>query len=269
MELPIMNKDNKQIGKKKMPSQFSEAFRPDLIKRAVIAIQRNNKQPYGALLGAGMRHSAKISRRRLDYKGSYGLGISRVPRKIHSGKGSRWNWVGAVAPHTVGGRRAHPPKPSKIFSVKVNNKERKKAIRSALYATLQRSLVQERGHHVPDTYPFLLSEEIEQLQRTKDVLALLLGLGFSKELERASVKKVRAGKGKFRNRKYKKRKSLLLVVSEQCPLQQSAKNISGIDIVEVTKLNAALLAPGTRPGRATLFSQKAVELIEKKQLFQD
>ena len=46
------------------------------------------------------------------------------------------NWVGAFAPGTVGGRRAHPPKSEKIWSKKINKKENAKAIRSAISATL-------------------------------------------------------------------------------------------------------------------------------------
>ena len=267
MELKIINKENQAIGKKKMPEQFSEEVREDLIKRAVLAIQRNKRQSYGASYGAGMRQSAKLSRRRRDYKGSYGLGISRVPRKILSGKGTRWNWVGAVAPGTVGGRRAHPAKPFKIWEVKLNKKERRKAIRSALSATMKKELVIARGHKIPDNYPFLMSDEIENISKTKELIQTLTILGFGAELERTTEKKIRAGKGKSRNRKYIRKKCILIIVSGKCNLQKAARNIPGIDVVQVEKVNAELLAPGTKPGRATLFSQKAIELLEKNKIF--
>ena len=38
-------------------------------------------EPYGAMAKAGMEVSAKLSRRRRDYKGSYGKGISRAQEK--------------------------------------------------------------------------------------------------------------------------------------------------------------------------------------------
>jgi len=71
----------------------------------------------------------------------------------------------------------------------------------------------------------------------------------------------------MRGRKYKTRKGPLLVVSKECKLLKSAKNIPGLDVVEVSKLNAELLAPGTTMGRLTLFTEAAIEKLEKEKLF--
>ena len=87
-----------QQGDVELPKQFDEEFRPDLIKRAVLVVQRNKRQVYGAKKDAGKRASAELSRRRRKYRGSYGAGISRVPRKILSRRGTRFYWVGAFAP---------------------------------------------------------------------------------------------------------------------------------------------------------------------------
>ena len=84
-----------------------------LIKRAVLTLQNNKRQRYGANPEAGKKVSAALSKRRRKYRGSYGHGISRVPRKILSRRGTSMNWQGAFAPGTVGGRRAHPPKAEK------------------------------------------------------------------------------------------------------------------------------------------------------------
>ena len=92
-------------------------------------------------------------------------------------------------------------------------------------------------------------------------------LGFGDELVRSQEKKVRAGKGKARGRRYKTKKGILLVVSKKCNLQQSAKNIPGLDVVEVSKINAELLAPGISLGRITLFTQDAIERLQKEKLF--
>jgi len=110
MKVPVLDKTGKESGKKELPSQFNETVRPDLIHRAVLTVQANSRQPYGSNVDAGMLVSAKLSRRRRDYKGAYGIGISRSPRKIMTKHGTRFNWVGALAPNTRGGRRAHPPR---------------------------------------------------------------------------------------------------------------------------------------------------------------
>jgi large subunit ribosomal protein L4e len=51
------------------------------------------------------------------------------------------------------------------------------------------------------------------------------------------------------------------VVSKNCPLNKSALNISGVDIVTPDHLNADILAPGTKPGRLTLYTEGAVDKI--------
>ena len=265
--MKIVDLSAKETGKRDLPSQFNEELRPDLIKRAFLALMSHKRQPYGSKEDAGKRASAKLSRRRKKYRGAYGHGISRVPRKILSRNGTRFSWVGAVSPNTVGGRRAHPPKATKIWDQKINKKERKKAIRSAISATLNSEAAKGRGHIIPENYPFIVDKKIESLKKAKDVKELLEKLGFQKELERAAKKKVRAGKGKSRGRKYKKKKGPLIVVSKKCEIMKSAKNIPGIDIKEVKNINLELLAPGAIAGRATIWSTEAIEILDKEGLF--
>lgn len=261
MKIPVVDKEKKELSKKEMPKQFTEKVREDLIYRAVITIRANLRQPYGAYDSAGMNVSAKLSRRRRDYKGSYGYGMARTPRKTLSHRGIRFNYVGALAPNTRGGRRAHPPKADRQWDKKLNIKERRKAICSALSATLVADIVKSRGHKLPKEFPFILSNDIESISKTKDVVKMLIALGFKEELDRTSAKTIRAGKGKNRSRPYRVKKSILFVVSKKCPLNKSASNISGVDIVTPDHLNADMLAPGTKPGRLTIYTEGAVDKI--------
>lgn len=267
MKLKVIDTKNKEVGDVSLPAQFSEDVRPDLVKRAVLASQSNRRQPYGAHPMAGKRASAELSRRRHNYKGSYGHGISRVPRKIMTRRGTRFFWVGAFAPGTVGGRRAHAPKAQKIWSVKLNVKERRKAIRSAMSAVIQKEIVEKRGHKVPANYPFVLDNSFEKVAKTKDVSDLLKALGFGDELKRDAIKKVRAGRGKARGRKYKTKIGPLLVVSDRCELEKAARNLPGVEVRLAKELNAESLAPGADIGRLTLFTQSAIEKIDKENLF--
>lgn len=267
MECKIKTLANTEKGKMKLPLQFDEEMREDLIKRAVLCLQASARQPYGTDPMAGKKASAEVSRRRRKYRGSYGQGISRVPRKVLARRGSRMIWSGAFAPGTVSGRQAHPPKADKIWEQKINKKENRKAIRSAMAATLHKDIVKKRGHNTPEDYPFAVEEKIETLNKTKDVVDALSKMGFGPELERCKEKKVRAGKGKMRGRKYKRKKGPLLVVSKDCPLVKSARNITGIDVVDVKNLNAELLAPGTHPGRITVWTDAALQRVEKERLF--
>jgi large subunit ribosomal protein L4e len=267
MKCKVVNAENAAVGDIELPGQFKEAVRPDLIQRVVLALQANRRQQYGADPMAGKKAAVRISKRRRDYRGSYGIGISRVPRKVVSRRGTRINWVGAFAPGTVGGRRAHPPKSGKEWVQKVNKKENRKAIRSAIAGTLNKEAVEARGHKVPKNWPFIVADEFESIGKTKKVIEGLNKLGFDAELKRSSKKTIRAGRGTMRGRKYAKRKGILFVVSQKCNLEKAAKNIPGAEVVEVKGLNAELLAPGAVPGRLALFTKAAVERMAKEKLF--
>ncbi len=251
-----------------VPPQFAEPVRDDLIKRAVLALASHGRQPYGTKPGAGMRHSARVSKRRRDYRTSYGMGISRVPRKIHSRQGSRMNWVGANAPGMVGGRPAHPPKAAKVWAHKINDTERRKAIRSALAATLDPARVAARGHRVPDAYPFAVEAALEGLGKAKDIVAFLAKSGFQPEIDRLCPA-LRTGRARRRGRSTRVPRGPLFVVSKPCPLMKAAANVPGVDVCEVSRLNAHLLAPGSHPGRLVLFTEAALGRIAAERLFTD
>jgi len=263
MKLKVLNETGNEVGEIELPIQFNEPLREDLIKKAVLAIQNNSRQAYGNFEDAGDRHAVRLSKRRRDYKTPYGKGISRTPRKTLSRRGSQMHWVGAQAPNTVGGRRAHPPKAEKVWAWKLNDSERRKAIRSALSATVSKELVQKRGHIIPANYPFALDESFENIGKTANLVSALDKLGFSPDLSRGEDTSIRAGRSKLRGRSKKSKKSVLFVVSAGCKASLAAKNLPGVDIVSVKKLNTELLAPGTHYGRATLFTTKAIEELNR------
>ena len=155
------------------------------------------------------------------------------------------------------------------LKLKINNKERKKAIRSALAATLNKELVGLRNHLIPKIFPIIIKEDIESLNKTKEVEKTFEDLGLKDEMERVNNRRTRAGKGKARGRKKIGKKGPLVVVSKNCPLLRSARNLEGVDVVIVDNLNAELLAPGTVAGRLTVYSSKAIERIGKERLFME
>ena len=266
MKAKVLDINGREVEAIDLPTQFSEPLNKTLIKRAVLAIQFNKRQSYGAFSRAGMRASAKLSRRRGEYKGAYNHGISRVPRKSLWKRGTQFGWVGAFMPGVVGGRRAHPPKPEKDFTKKVNKKENRKAIRSAISATLNPELVKQH-HKLPLIFPLILESKFEALNKTKQVKEVLEKIGLKEELRRISVKKVRAGKGKSRGRKYKVKTGPLIVIAKSCSLEKASRNLQGIQIVPVNSLNTELLAPGTVPGRLVIWTKDAIEKMKSGELF--
>jgi large subunit ribosomal protein L4e len=162
-------------------------------------------------------------------------------------------------PQTVGGRKAHPPKAEKDQGKGINDKERKLAIRSAIAATTDAERVAERGHAFDSDLdlPLVVSDDFEDLVKTREVVDLLESLGVHADVERADDgRKVKAGQGKARGRKYREPKSILFVTSGEP--SKAARNLAGADVTTAAEVNAEELAPGTHAGRLTVWTESAV-----------
>ena len=252
-----------------LPIQFSEEIRKDLIKRAVHAVQNNSRQPYGSDPLAGTRQGEATPKRRRKYRTTYGYGISRIKRKFMWHRGSRFGFVGAFVANAVGGKKAFPPSADRDFSQKINKKEKRFAIRSAISATAIKDLILERNHCVDkvNEFPIIIESKLESLSKTKDVINIFNKLNLKDELERISKKKIKSGLSTMRGRKYKVKKGPLFVVSKKCSLQKAARNVIGTEVELVSNLNAELLAPGTQPGRLVIWSEDAIKELNEKRLF--
>jgi large subunit ribosomal protein L4e len=111
--------------------------------------------------------------------------------------------------------------------------------------------------------PIVVSNEIQSLEKTKDVEALFIAIGVQDDVERADRRKVRAGRGKMRGRKHKKGKGPLIVVAEDNGIGYAARNLPGVEISSVAGLNAELLAPGAHPGRLVIWTESAFSQIDE------
>ncbi|MBI5347432.1 MAG: 50S ribosomal protein L4 [Candidatus Aenigmarchaeota archaeon] len=265
MKATIMKTDGTKKGKIELPAAFSTAYRPDLIQLAVYVMQSQKRQPYGTDPLAGKRSSAHYHGSRHYRFTMMNKEMSRIPR-IHGTVGYM-ALRARVAPHAVKGRKAHPPKAEKKWEKKMNKKQMLLAIQSALAATADAKIVRERGHiFETKSLPVVVESGFERVAKTAEAEKILKKLGLEKELKRCSVKKVRAGKGKMRGRRYKKKKGPLIVVSEECPLLRSARNIAGVDILTVKDIfenqEIEMLAPGTIAGRLTVITENAVRLLQ-------
>jgi large subunit ribosomal protein L4e len=248
----IFNLEGKPIGKIELPPIFGTALRPDVIKRAVLAIQSNRLQPQGRDIMAGKRTTAESR--------GVNLGISRVPR-LKGGAGRA-----AFAPGTVGGRAAHPPTSNKKIVKRIPKKEKHLATLSAIAATASKEVVASRGHSIEDVpgFPLVVTDDLEGLKRVKEVEEALVHLGVFSDIFRVKESRtVRAGKGKIRGRRVKQAVGPLLVVAKNNGIMEAAGNISGIDVVNVRNLNVEILAPGTHPGRLTIWTNSAIEELHK------
>jgi large subunit ribosomal protein L4e len=232
MNTTVRDLNGEDAGEGELPDVFGTALRPDLIRRAVLAAQANRKQDYGADDYAGMRTPAESF-------GS-GRGMAHVPRE--GGRGRR-------VPQTVGGRKAHPPKPGKDRSFDINDKERKQAVRSAVAATADAKLVADRGHAFDEDVelPVVVDDAFEELTKTKEAAGALAALGVHADVERADEATVRASR---------RPKSVLVVTSEEP--SRAARNLAGADVTTAREVDAEDLAPGGQPGRLTVWTESAL-----------
>jgi large subunit ribosomal protein L4e len=155
MKTDVFTINGEKKGTIALPIVFESEIRYDLIKKAYESEQSLLKPKYGTFSWAGKltSSSGKIKHARAGYRAHYGRGISRVPRKTLTRRGTNFYWVGAFAPGTRGGRAAHPPKSWKNWEKKINKKEKQKALYSA----------------IASVKPIIIEEKFEDLKKTKEI----------------------------------------------------------------------------------------------------
>jgi large subunit ribosomal protein L4e len=268
MDAKLVGLDGKDEGRVALPGQFSEEYRPDLIRRAFLSERSFSYQPKGNYPRAGMNHTAEYYGRRHAWRQTINTGRSRLPReKIPGGRSGRVLTV----PQATHGPRAHPPKPYKIIRERINIKEKHYALRSAIAATTSKELVVARGHKVADalSLPLVVDNSFEQLSKAKVARKTFDILGVGADLERAhDARTRRSGRARLRRGGYRTPSSVLVVVGEDKGIWKAARSIPGVDVVSVDKLTVELLCPGGNAGRLTVWTKHALERLGTEKLFQ-
>lgn len=251
MKVPIYTLDGGKDGEIELPRIFETPVRKDLIRRAVLALRTSRLQPKGTDPLAGLRTTAE--------SWGVGHGVARVARIKGGSRAAR-------VVQAVGGRRAHPPKVEKVIWERINKKEKRLAVLSALAATTSKKFVEERGHVIGDVeLPVVVEDKLEELGKTREVKEVLEKLGVWGDVLRAKKgKRVRAGRGKMRGRRYKVPKSVLIVVGEDKGIVRAARNLPGVDVATADVLNVEHLAPGGVPGRLAVYTVSAIKKLEER-----
>jgi large subunit ribosomal protein L4e len=159
--------------------------------------------------------------------------------------------------------------PTKIWRkwhVKTNLNQKRFATVSALAASALPALVLARGHRVEqvEEVPLVVSNAVEGLTRTKAAVAALKALNAYDDIDKVSnSRKLRAGKGKMRNRRHRQRRGPLVVYNEDKGLVKAFRNIPGVETVNVRNLNVLQLAPGGHLGRFIIWTEGAFALLDE------
>lgn len=157
--------------------------------------------------------------------------------------------------------------PTKIFRRwhrKVNVNQKRYALVSALAASAVPALVSARGHKIDEVNEIpLVIAGIDGVKKTSEAAKILAKFGASAEVEKAKdSKKLRAGKGKLRNRRYVSRRGPLVVYTDKSGIEKAFRNLPGVELAQVDRLNLLQLAPGGHLGRFVIWTQGAFEKLE-------
>ena len=134
----------------------------------------------------------------------------------------------------------------------INKNQRRFATVSGIAATALPALIMARGHRIEQVpeVPLVISNGVESLTKTKAAVSLLKKLNAYDDVQKCiDSKKIRAGKGKMRNRRYTMRRGPLLIYNEDHGIRQAFRNLPGVELLKVDRMNLLQLCPGGHLGR--------------------
>merc|ERR1712043_131364 len=254
-QVSVYNEQGEVCGQVTLPAVFKAPIRNDLCHFIHHEVAKNHRQPYCVNKDAGHQTSAE----------SWGTGraVARIPRV--RGGGTHRSGQGAFGNMCRGGRMFAPTKTWRKWHRRINQKQRRYAMCSAIAASAIPALVMARGQKIdkgPEV-PVVFSNAIESLTKTKAAVSLLQRLNAYEDVEKCqNSKKIRAGKGKMRNRRYVMRRGPLVIYNEDHGIKQAFRNLPGVELISVDRLNLLKLAPGGHLGRFCVWSQSAFTKLD-------
>ncbi|RDY13862.1 60S ribosomal protein L4-1, partial [Mucuna pruriens] len=239
-----------------IPDVMKASIRPDIVNFVHSNISKNSRQPYAVSRRAGHQTSAE----------SWGTGraVSRIPRV--PGGGTHRAGQGAFGNMCRGGRMFAPTKIWRRWHRKINVNQKRYAVVSAIAASAIPSLVLARGHRIETVpeLPLVVSDSAEGVEKTKEAIKVLKQIGAFPDAEKAKDSHgIRPGKGKMRNRRYISRKGPLVVYgTEGAKAVKAFRNVPGVEVANVERLNLLKLAPGGHLGRFVIWTKSAFEKLD-------
>ena len=236
-----------------MPGVFSVPIRNDLVHFVHSNLAKNRRQGHAVYWEAGQEHSAE----------SWGTGraVARIPRI--SGSGTHRSGQATFGNMCRSARMFAPLKIWRKWHGKANTTQRRHAVASALAASACAPLVMARGHRVEGVPELPLVMDALNGENTKALLATLNRFGCEEDLAKVRrSRKIRTGQGKYRNSRYVMRKGPLVIYGDGSEgLKKAARNLPGVDICHVSRLNVLQLAPGGHLGRFCVFTEDAFRAL--------
>ncbi|ROT39313.1 60S ribosomal protein L4-B [Sodiomyces alkalinus F11] len=258
----IIGADGKATGNTHTwPLVFQAPIRTDIVQEVHKGLAKNKRQPYAVSSKAGEQTSAE----------SWGTGraVARIPRV--SGGGTHRAGQAAFGNMCRSGRMFAPTKTWRKWHIKVNLNQKRYAVASALAASAVPPLLLARGHRINNVLevPLVIDSaafENDAVVKTSAAFGLLKAVGAGTDVEKAkNSKKLRAGKGKMRGRRFRQRRGPLVIYDPETDGRDVVKgfqNLAGVETSPVTELNLLQLAPGGHLGRFIVWTSAAFKALD-------
>jgi len=240
----------------KLPAVFRAPIRTDVVNFVHTNIRKNKRHPYAVSREAGHQTSAE----------SWGTGraVARIPRV--RGGGTHRSGQGAFGNMCRGGRMFAPTRTWRRWHRRVNRNQKRYAIVSAIAASAVPAVVMSKGHLIQEVpeFPLVVSDKIQEYNKTKQAVQFLRKIKAWNDIEKVfKSKRLRAGKGKMRDRRRVQRLGPVVVYGNDSGLTKAFRNIPGIETLNVEKLNLLRLAPGGHVGRFIIWTESAFRKLDE------
>merc|ERR1711939_1021117 len=241
-----------------LPAVFTAPIRSDVVAQIHKSVAKNRRQPYSVAENGGHQTSAE----------SWGTGraVARIPRV--SGGGTHRAGQAAFGNMCRSGRMFAPTKVWRKWHVKLSLGQKRFATASAIAASASAPLLLARGHRISNVpeVPFVVSSSAFKLAKTSGAVKLLGEIGAGPDIAKVKKsRKMRAGKGKMRGRRFRQRRGPLIVYNPETDGKETTlafRNIPGVETSSVFALNLLQLAPGDHLGRFIIWTSSAFGALD-------
>ncbi|CAN0289426.1 unnamed protein product [Rangifer tarandus platyrhynchus] len=165
-----------------------------------------------------------------------------------------------------GGRMFAPTKTWRRWHRRVNTTQKRYAICSALAASALPALVMSKGYRIEEVpeLPLVVEDKVEGYKKTKEAVLFLKKLKAWNDIKKVyASQRMRAGKGKMRNRRHIQRRGPCIIYNEDNGIIKAFRNIPGITLLNVSKLNILKLAPGGHVGCFCIWTESAFRKLDE------
>ena len=127
-------------------------------------------------------------------------------------------------------------------------------------------MVMSKGHRIEEApaLPLVAEDKVEGYKKTQEAVLLLKKLKAWNDIKKVyASQQMRAGKGKMRNCRRIQRRGLCIICNEDNGIIRAFRNIPGITLLNVSKLNILKLAPGGHVGCFCIWTESAFPKLDE------